>query len=167
MYVLTRPTNRSAELQNTFGRLNRLMDEALGGWVRTEDDDSLVGAWMPPVDVTENHDMVRVDAELPGIRPEDVNIQLENNVLTIRGEKTQEHRAEGDRSQRYERVYGSFERSFLLPSTVDADKIAATYENGVLRVTLPKVERAKPRAISVQVTRGGEVAQGGGKRLTK
>jgi len=158
MFMLTRPGARS-ELHGTFGRLNRLMDDMFTYWPASSEGDSLVGAWLPPVDVVENRDHVRVSVEIPGIRPEDVKIQLENNVLTIRGEKTQENRAEGDRVQRYERVYGSFQRSFTVPSTVDADRIAAAYQHGVLTVTLPRVERAKPRAITVAVTNGSDATQ--------
>ena len=149
MFMLTRPANR-VELSTTFNRLNRLMDEAFG--LSSEANDTLAG-WMPPVDVTEDTDHVRVAAELPGVKPEDVKITLENNVLTIRGEKNQETRSETERVQRYERSYGLFERSFAVPSTVDAEHIGASYENGVLTVTLPKAERAKPRAIEVKVTK--------------
>lgn len=147
MFMLTRPTNR-VELSNTFNRLNRLMDEAFG--CSPEPGDTL-GGWMPPVDVVEDHDHVRVTAELPGVQPEDVKITMENSVLTIRGEKNHETRDAAERVQRYERSYGVFERSFAVPSTVDADRISATYEHGVLTVSLPKAERAKPRAIEVKV----------------
>ena len=150
MFMLTRPQSR-AELSTTFNRLNRMMDEAFRGW-SNEESDSLAG-WMPPVDVTEDNEQVRVLAELPGVKPEDVKIQLENNVLTIRGEKNQEQHSEQSRVQRFERSYGLFERSFAVPSTVDADRISATYENGVLTVSLPKAERAKPRAIEVRITK--------------
>ncbi len=153
MYALTRPYRRAADIQSAFGRLNRLMDDAFRGW--TGDEDYLVGNWVPPVDVREDQNAVHVLAELPGINPEDIKIQLENNVLTIRGEKTQQTRTEGERVQRYERVYGSFERSFTVPSTVEPDKISATSDHGVLTVTLPKSEKAKPRAISVEVRPGG------------
>lgn len=158
MFTMTRPSSRVSDLSATFGRLNRLMDEAFAAGpfapFANGEGDSLVGTWLPPVDVIEDKDHVRVSAELPGIRPEDVKIQLENNVLSIRGEKLQRERQEHERVQRYERVYGAFERSFTVPNTVDAEKITATYEHGVLTVTLPKVERAKPRAITVSVTSG-------------
>ena len=89
--------------------------------------------------------------EIPGVRPEDVRLTVENNVLTIQGSKQQVAEERADRVHRYERTYGAFERSFTLPTTVDANSIKASYENGVLTVTLPKVERAKPRQIEVQV----------------
>ncbi len=150
MFTLTRPTNR-LELSNTFNRLNRLMDEAFG--YSTDQGDTLAG-WIPAVDVTEDNETVRVMAELPGVKPENVKITMENNVLTIRGEKNQENRTDAERVQRYERSYGVFERSFAVPTTVDADRITATYEHGVLTVSLPKAERAKPRAIEVKVGPG-------------
>jgi HSP20 family protein len=160
MYALTRPYRRAADVHGAFGRLNRIVDEAFRGWPFAGwEGDPLVGAWIPPVDVTEDNDTVRITAELPGIGPEDVKINLENNVLTISGEKTQETREEGRRPQRYERVYGSFERSFTVPSSVDAERIEATCDNGVLAVTLPKSENAKPRAINVAVKRSGEIKQ--------
>lgn len=155
MFMLTRPQSR-AELSTTFNRLNQLVDEAFRGW--SNEGDSLAG-WIPPVDVTEDHEQVRVMAELPGVRPDDVKIQLENNVLTIRGEKVQESGSDQARVQRFERSYGAFERAFTVPSTVDAERITATYEHGVLTVTLPKVERAKPRAIEVKVGPGATGTQ--------
>lgn len=155
MFTMTRPSTRAADLQSTFGRLNRLMDDMFVTWPQAGGEgDSLVGTWLPPVDVVEDKDTVRISAELPGIRPEDVKINLENNVLTIRGEKQQQNREEGQRVQRFERLYGSFERSFTVPNSVDADRIEASYEHGVLTVALPKVEKAKPRSISVTVQNG-------------
>lgn len=90
-------------------------------------------------------------AELPGVRPEDVRISLENSTLTLRGEKKQVAEENTERVHRYERAYGTFERTFTLPSTVDHERIQADYENGILTVTLPKVERARPKEIPVSV----------------
>ncbi len=134
-------------------RLGRLFDEAFRGWPLTgqEDGSSLVGQWVPPVDVFEDKDAVQITAELPGVRPDDVKISLENNLLTIRGEKRQVAEENTDRVHRYERGYGVFERSFMVPSTVDADHIQARYDMGVLTVRLPKAEKAKPRQIAVKV----------------
>jgi HSP20 family protein len=102
--------------------------------------------------VFEDKDAVKIVAELPGVKPEDVKLSLENNLLTIRGEKKQEAEERTDQVHRYERSYGSFERAFVLPSTVDGDKISAQYGNGVLTVTVPKAERAKPREIPVSTS---------------
>jgi len=154
MFAITRSTTPAyADAQTLQGRLSRLFEEAFHGWPLTtqQDGGSPVGQWVPPVDVFENKDAVRIVAELPGIKPEDVKISLENNVLTVRGEKRQTAQESADRVHRYERYYGIFERSFSVPTTVDADHIKATYDLGVLTILLPKVERAKPRPIEVKV----------------
>ena len=108
-------------------------------------------SWFPACDVFESKDAVKLLAELPGVRPEDVKLSVENNLLTIRGEK---RRQSGDRSgtvRSFERSYRRFERSFALPSTVDPNRISASFEHGILTVTIPKAERARPREIPVTV----------------
>lgn len=109
-------------------------------------------SWMPAVDVEETKNELILSAELPGLSEDAISIQLENNVLSISGEKTEE-RTEGDEERRYhlwERRQGAFARSFKLPRTVKADGIRAVYENGVLRVSLPKQEEAKGRTITIE-----------------
>ena len=128
-------------------RLNALLDEALIGW--PVGNGVSTSAWLPSVDVFEDKESLKIVAELPGLKPEDVKITLENSTLTLRGEKKQVAEEKTERVHRYERSYGSFERSFSLPNTVDADKVAASFENGVLTITLPKAEKAKPREIAV------------------
>jgi HSP20 family protein len=136
-------------------RLNRLLDEAFTGWpFAAEQGDVITSAWFAATDVSESPDHLRITMELPGVRPEDVKISLENNILTIRGEKRQEVEANNERVHRYERSYGFFERTFALPNTVDPEKINANYENGVLTITIPKAERAKPREIPVSAGQG-------------
>jgi HSP20 family protein len=149
MFAITRTRSPLAELQG----LNRLVDEAFRSWPGlAQEETPLVGNWLPPVDILEDKDAVRIAAELPGVKPEDVKISMENNVLTIRGEKRLERReGNGERSHRFERAYGMFERAFTVPASVDAERIEAKYEQGVLTVTLPKVERAKPREINIKV----------------
>lgn len=154
MFAITRSaTPAYADVSTLQGRLNRLFDEAFRGWplVAQDEGGSLVGQWVPPVDVFEDKDAVRITAELPGVKAEDVRISMENNVLTIRGEKRQGAEESTERVHRYERYYGVFERSFTVPSTVDAEHIKASYDLGVLTVRLPKMERAKPRQIEVKV----------------
>lgn len=154
MFAITRSTYPGyADTHTVQGRLNRLFEEAFRGWPLTtqEDGGTLVGQWVPPVDVFEDKDAVQIVAELPGVRAEDVKISLENNILTVRGEKRQQAEEKTDRVHRYERCYGVFERSFTVPSTVDADHIKASYDLGVLTVRLPKAEKAKPRQIEVKV----------------
>ena len=109
------------------------------------------GHWMPPVSVSETADELVLTAELPGLTEEDVSIELDSNVLSISGEKTELH-TEGDEERRYhvrERNFGSFTRSFTLPRTVDGSNIMATFENGILTVKLPKVAEAKGRKIRI------------------
>ncbi len=109
------------------------------------------GAWIPAVNVEEAADELLLTAELPGMREEDVNVDIENNILTIRGEK-REAREEGDEEQRYhvwERRYGSFQRAFTLPSSVQADAIRAEFDAGILTVRMPKAPEAKGRTIEI------------------
>ncbi|HSE66109.1 MAG TPA: Hsp20/alpha crystallin family protein [Gemmatimonadales bacterium] len=127
-------------------RLNALLDEAFSGW---PGEGVVTSAWLPAVDVFEDKESLKIVAELPGLKPEDVKITLENSTLTLRGEKKQIAEEKTERVHRYERSYGSFERSFSLPNTVEADEVNASFENGVLTIILPKAERAKPREIAV------------------
>jgi len=112
------------------------------------------GAWSPSVDIYENKDHIVLEAELPGMSREDFDLSVENNVITLRGERRFEKADETDNYHRVERSYGSFTRSFTLPQTVSAEGATAEYRNGVLRVTLPKREETKARRIEV----GGEGA---------
>jgi len=133
----------------------REFDEPLNRLARLFDDVGLQGRgdrmWSPPVSVSETNDEIVLTAELPGMSESDIQIELENNVLSISGEKTEE-RQEGDEERRYhvwERSYGSFRRSFTLPRTVSADDVTASFEGGVLTVTMPKAAEAKGRKISI------------------
>jgi HSP20 family protein len=133
-------------------RLNSILDDAFSTWpFQSQENGALTSSWIPACDVFEDQDAVKIVAEVPGVGPEDVKISLENNLLTIRGEKRQQAEEKTERVHRYERTYGSFERAFSLPTTVDPEKIAASYANGILTVTIPKAERARPREIPVKV----------------
>ncbi len=125
-------------------RLNRMFDSAWQGEPFSQ------GAWVPPVDIIETagKDVV-VRAELPDMKREDINVTFENNVLSIEGERKFERTNEGDTYHRVERGYGSFRRSFSLPASVDAARVAADYKDGVLTVTLPRREESRPRQILV------------------
>lgn len=107
------------------------------------------GAWNPSVDIYENKDHIVLEAELPGMNREDFELTVENNVITLRGERQFEKKEDSDNYHRVERSYGSFTRSFTLPQTVSAEGAAAEYRNGVLRVTLPKREETKARRIKI------------------
>jgi HSP20 family protein len=109
------------------------------------------GTWSPSVDIAETEQEIVVSADLPGLNKEDIRVNVQNNALTFSGERKQETKSEGSNYHRLERSYGFFSRSFTLPATVKADGIQAAYKDGVLRLTLPKVEEAKPRQIAVDV----------------
>ncbi|HVN49258.1 MAG TPA: Hsp20/alpha crystallin family protein [Bacteroidota bacterium] len=128
--------------------MNKMFDTFFRG---TEEDDAAFAAWSPAVDITEHEDAYVVKAELPGVNKDDVKITLESNILTIHGEKKQEKETKKENYHRVERSYGSFQRSFTLPTTVKSDKIEAQYKDGVLTVALPKAEEAKPKQIEVKV----------------
>ena len=135
---------------NEVRRLNQWLDETLGAWpFGIEPSLSVTSSWLPPTDVFEDDQGIKIVSELPGLRQEDVKLSIENHTLTIRGEKKQEAEEKATKVHRYERSYGVFERSFSLPTTVDSDKVTATFENGVLTVLLPKAEKAKPREIRI------------------
>src|SRR2546421_6654041 len=132
-------------------RIGRTFNEPLRGseWPVPE---AVTPAWLPLVDIFEEPDAIRLVAELPGVRPSEVKIFVEGNLLTIKGTKEQVAEEKAEKVHRYERTYGAFERTFTLPATVAPEKIKATYENGLLTITLPKVEAAKPHLIEVEVT---------------
>ena len=136
------------ELRGLQDEMNRLF---LSNFSRGAADGELMrGAWSPQVDIFENKDQIVLEAELPGMKPEDVDISIENNVLTLRGERRFEKKDDGDNFHRVERSYGSFTRSFTLPPTVSAENADAVFENGVLHLTLAKREEAKPRRIEIK-----------------
>jgi len=130
-------------------RMNRLFSDAYGP--RGNDDLMNRGQWAPPVDIYEIDGALVLKAELPGMQREDIDVSVENNTLTIRGERKLEQEVRQESFHRVERSYGSFARSFSLPNTLDATKIAADYKNGLLTVKLPVREESKPRTISVEV----------------
>lgn len=132
-------------------RLNHVLDQAFNNWPFSNGQSFAPSAWVPAADIVEEGDGLRISLELPGLKTEDVKITLENFVLTVKGEKKQVTEEKGT-VYRYERSYGSFERSFTLPNTVDTDKVNANFENGVLTVSIPKSEKAKSREIQVKVS---------------
>jgi HSP20 family protein len=108
--------------------------------------------WTPAVDILENENELILKADLPEVDAKNVGIQMENGTLTLRGERKFEEQKNGKGYHRIERAYGRFVRAFSLPETVDAEKVKADYKNGVLTVTLPKKEVAKPRTVNIEVT---------------
>jgi len=107
------------------------------------------GAWVPPVDIFHRAENLVIRAELPGLRLEDIDVRIENGILTLQGDRKREEGFNESDAFRLERSYGTFMRSFTLPTTVDASKIAATYRDGVLEVVVPKSETAKPKRVTI------------------
>ncbi len=108
-------------------------------------------SWKPLVDIAETKDEIIIKAEIPGIKKEDIKVVLQDNVLILKGEKQEDKQEKEKRSYRTERFYGSFERSFSLPISVQVDKVKADYKEGVLTISLPKVEEEKPKEVSVHI----------------
>jgi|KBSSwiStaDraftv2_1062776.scaffolds.fasta_scaffold116320_2 HSP20 family protein len=145
------------DLRTLQEEVNRLFSTNL---TRAFDDEGIGrGAWAPSVDIYENKDQIVLEAELPGMKQEDFDLSIENNIITLRGERKFEKTEETDNYHRVERSYGAFTRSFTLPQTVSAEGATAEYNNGVLRVTLPKREETKARRIEVTGTSGGAAAK--------
>ena len=143
------------DLRTLQDEMNRLFSGSLsrsGASGGAGQDEIMRGAWSPQVDIFENKEQIVLEAELPGMKPEDVEISIENNVLTLHGERKFEKKDERDNFHRVERSYGSFTRSFTLPPTVSSENANAEFENGVLRLKLAKREEAKPRRIEIKAT---------------
>ena len=140
------------DLVSTQDRFNQLFNDTFS---RAFGDQQEVAphAWVPPVDIYETGDSLVLKAELPGINPDDVEIRVEDNTLYLKGERKFEKEVKEESLHRVERSYGTFARSFVLPNTIDSDKVKAEYENGILTLTMPKREEAKPRTIKINVAK--------------
>jgi HSP20 family protein len=138
------------EMSGLQDRMNRLFEDVWGRG-RRADEEFISGGWVPPVDVRETKEALEISAELPGVDPKAAEVSVEGGVLTLKGSRNFEKAAEGETYHRVERAYGLFERSFTLPSNVDPERIQAAYRHGVLYLTVPKREEAKPKAISIKV----------------
>ena len=135
------PSSIRKEMDNLWNRF--LGDTPFGRRFREE--------WSPSVDISETRDSFVVKAELPGLEAKDVNVSISGDLLTIKGEKKREDEEKDEHHYCVERYYGSFQRVFQLPTSVQGDKIEATFDKGVLRITLPKVEEAKKKEINIKV----------------
>lgn len=144
------PWDAMRELATMQDRMNRVWRSV---YDRGQEDVTSRGTWLPPVDIyeTDAHEVV-LKAEVPGLKREDIDLTVENNTLTIRGERRKDDGIAEDRYHRVERTFGPFSRSFTLPSTVDAGRVRAEYRDGVLTVMLPTREEARPRQIQVNIT---------------
>jgi HSP20 family protein len=143
--LATFPTN----ILNMQREINRMFDD----FFRSDRDEPVLfeSDWKPVADITEEGNTYVAKVELPGVSKDDVKITMQDNVLTVRGEKKAERKSKEANMHRVERYYGSFQRSFALPATVKNDKIEAEYKDGILTVTMPKAEEAKPKQIEVKV----------------
>ena len=137
-----------AEMDRLSHAMNRLFDNDF------RPDERPRGAqitWTPAIDVTEDKDKIVLVADLPGLQQKDVDIQIEKDVLTLRGERVIERSPDSEHHRRYERVSGSFVRSFTVPQTIDVERVSAQLKDGVLTLTLPKKPEAQPKKIAVAV----------------
>lgn len=135
------------EMEDMFTRYAKSM-----GWPALGAQETMAAAeWAPRVDIAETDAAYVIKAEIPGVRKEDVKITVDNGILTISGERKEEKEEKDKKFHRVERIYGSFSRSFTLPDNVDESKIDAEFKDGVLTLTIPKTEKAKPRAVEVKV----------------
>ncbi len=134
-------------------QMNRLLEDTL---LRARTDQSALTSWAPAVDIYETEHELVVKADLPDIDEKDLDVQVENNILTIRGERKFNRTVKEDNYLRMERSYGSFSRSFSLANTVNTNAIQAAYRDGVLTLTIPKREEAKPKQIKVSVAAAGK-----------
>ena len=139
------PFRSVSTLQDQF---NRLFNESF----RNHGEESALTTWAPAVDIYETPNELVVKADLPDVNEKDIDVRVENNLLTIRGERKFEKSVSEENFLRVERTYGAFSRSFSLPNTLNAEAIGAEYKNGVLTITLPKREETKPRQVKVNVT---------------
>jgi len=130
--------------------MNRMFDRFFRGG-EVDESELTPSTWLPAVDLVEKDNKFVAKVELPGVKKDDVKITLSDNILTVRGEKKEEKETRESNYHRLERSYGSFQRSFTLPTTVENDKVDAEYKDGILTITLPKAEEAKRKQIDVKV----------------
>jgi len=141
----------AAELTMLRDRMEKMFEDWPGVFDRRISEEGLRGVWIPAVDIRETKDSIEVTAELPGVDVKDVDVSVQENTLTVRGERRREEVKEDETVHRLEREYGVFERSFTLPNSADPENIQAKYRKGVLSLTVPKREDAKPKSLKINV----------------
>src|ERR1041384_3463901 len=154
MTVLARwePFRAFSTMQDRMNRMNRLFRESYSP--EGPEEALTTTSFAPPVDIYEDEHNITLKIEVPGIEQKDIDVRLENNTLTVRGERKFEKEEKEENFHRIERSYGSFSRSFTLPAAVDTENVNASYENGILRIQLAKREEAKPKQIKVNASSG-------------
>ena len=151
MRNLTRWNPRNeVEVSDPFRSFEQMFDDLWRNWPTRYSTDTSRPMLRPAMDVVENDDSLTVRIDLPGLSPDDVKVEIEDNVLTVSGEVGDTIEKENDRYHYRERSYGAFQRSVRLPNTIDSDKVDATFENGVLNISMPKLPQAQPKQISVK-----------------
>lgn len=136
------------EMTTLEDRINRLLGESFFPMTKLSNGSSM-GNWRPVVDVYDNGDTIVIKAELPGVNKRDIEVDLKDHVLTLKGERSYENEVKGENYYRKERAFGKFNRSFSLPADVDTEKIKADFSDGVLKIDIPKPEEKKPKQITV------------------
>uniref|UniRef100_A0A7C4MNJ8 Hsp20/alpha crystallin family protein n=1 Tax=Desulfatirhabdium butyrativorans TaxID=340467 RepID=A0A7C4MNJ8_9BACT len=144
--VRWQPYGAVASLQDS---INKLFQDAFSR--ANIDEDFALSAWKPVVDIFDKDDAIVIHAELPGVKKEDVAIEVKDNVLTLRGERTESKEIKEDKYYRKERTFGSFHRAFTLPAAVNPDSIRATFKDGVLEIEIPKPEEQKPKQVKISI----------------
>ncbi|HET6725627.1 MAG TPA: Hsp20/alpha crystallin family protein [Gammaproteobacteria bacterium] len=137
-------------MNQLHSEINRMFDHRLGRYNYSDDDSVVTTDWVPAVDIREQQDSFILKADLPGVDPKDIEVTMENGMLTIRGERRSEETRESDGYHRVERISGQFYRRFTLPDTADSEGISARGNNGVLEITIPKHAKTQPRKINVE-----------------
>jgi HSP20 family protein len=140
--------NPFRELRTMQDQMNRMLDMA---WNREFGEELKEGVWQPPVDIYEDEQSVVIKAEVPDVEQKDIEVRIENNTLTLKGERKHSSEIKKENYYRVERYFGQFQRSFSLPQSIDQDKVQATCEKGILTIILPKRDEMKPKQISVEV----------------
>src|SRR6266513_5083305 len=151
MTLLTRwePFRELSTMQDRMSRMNRLFLES--NRPEVPEEALTTTSYAPPVDIYEDEHNITLKLEVPGIDEKDIDVRIENNTLTVHGERKIEKEEKEENFRRVERQYGSFTRTFTLPSSVDSEKVSANYDKGVLKITLPKKAEAKPKQIKVNI----------------
>jgi len=132
-------------------RMNRLFSD-VRAQAPVRGEEIVQGTWVPAVDIFETNEAIVIKAELPGITSQDISVEVKDNTLTLKGEKKFEKEVKEENYHRVERSYGSFQRAFTLPGTIHQEKVKAKFKDGILEITLPKVEEAKPKQVKVEIS---------------
>lgn len=144
--VRWQPYGAVASLQNS---INKLFNDAFSR--ANIDEDFALSAWKPVVDIFDKEDAIVIHAELPGVKKEDVTIEVKDNILTLRGERSESKEIKEDKYYRKERTFGSFHRAFSLPAAINPDTIKANFKDGILEIEIPKPEEQKPKQVTISI----------------